>query len=110
MKKVAILTLNGYINYENRLQNYALQEVLKTFGFDVETIINETKFNSKSLEKDTKKSKYRRILKLRPVIIMKKLQIRAEKYLFKDNLDRLRIEKFKLFSNNYILETDYCIS
>ena len=29
MKKVAILTINDNLNYGNRLQNYAVQEVLK---------------------------------------------------------------------------------
>jgi hypothetical protein len=42
LKRIAILTLNGYYNYGNRLQNYALQEVLRFLDFNVETIINET--------------------------------------------------------------------
>ena len=43
MKKIAIVTLNGYHNYGNRLQNYAAQEVLKSLGFHVETIIYESR-------------------------------------------------------------------
>lgn len=39
MKKVGIITLNGYFNYGNRLQNYALQETIKSYGFLVETIV-----------------------------------------------------------------------
>ena len=31
-KQIAILTINDYLNYGNRLQNYALQEVLRKFG------------------------------------------------------------------------------
>lgn len=38
MKKIGIITLYGNSNYGNKLQNYALQEVAKKFGFDVETI------------------------------------------------------------------------
>lgn len=38
MKKVAIVTLNGYFNYGNRLQNYALQETIKYLGFSVDSI------------------------------------------------------------------------
>lgn len=38
-KKIGIITLFGYFNYGNRLQNYALQEVIKEFGFDVETVV-----------------------------------------------------------------------
>lgn len=39
MKKVGIITINDYNNYGNRLQNYALQEVVKSFDFEVETIV-----------------------------------------------------------------------
>lgn len=39
MKKVGILTMNGNHNYGNRLQNYALQEILKRKGYEVETIV-----------------------------------------------------------------------
>jgi len=38
-KKVDILTLLGYFNYGNRLQNYALQEVIKNFSEEAETLI-----------------------------------------------------------------------
>ena len=38
MKKIAIFTLCGYKNYGNRLQNYALQEVIKKLGYSPETI------------------------------------------------------------------------
>lgn len=37
MKKVAIITIES-LNYGNRLQNYALQEVLKSFGYSVNTV------------------------------------------------------------------------
>lgn len=39
MKKCAIITLTGY-NFGNRLQNYATQEILKKFDYDVYTIHN----------------------------------------------------------------------
>lgn len=38
MKKIGIITLCGNYNYGNRLQNYAMQEVYKILGFEVETI------------------------------------------------------------------------
>lgn len=40
MKKVALITIYDMSNNGNRLQNYALQEVLKQLNFKVETIIN----------------------------------------------------------------------
>ena len=47
MKKVGILTIIGNNNYGNRLQNYAVQEVLKKLNFDVETILNNEYSNNK---------------------------------------------------------------
>ena len=41
MKKIAIITLTHVYNYGNRLQNYALQELLKDMGYHVETIYND---------------------------------------------------------------------
>ena len=41
MKKIAILTINDYGNYGNRLQNYAVQEIIKSLGFKVVTINNQ---------------------------------------------------------------------
>lgn len=38
MQKIGIVTLNGYFNYGNRLQNYALCYYLKKFGFEVYNI------------------------------------------------------------------------
>lgn len=40
MKKVAIITIYDMNNYGNRLQNYAVQEILKKRGFHVETLEN----------------------------------------------------------------------
>lgn len=38
MRKIGILTLTGDNNYGNKLQNYAMEYVIKSMGFDVETI------------------------------------------------------------------------
>lgn len=38
MKNVSIVTLNGYFNYGNRLQNYALQEILRKLNLEVNTV------------------------------------------------------------------------
>lgn len=39
--KIGIVTIIGYLNYGNRLQNYAVQETLKKLNFEAETIYNE---------------------------------------------------------------------
>ncbi len=43
MKKIGVITLNGNYNFGNRLQNYAMIEVLKRYGNDVENIWLEEK-------------------------------------------------------------------
>ena len=60
MKKAGILTLYGNTNYGNKLQNYAVQEVLKKMGLAPETFIYigkeehnlkfEKNFNSNKLQ------------------------------------------------------------
>lgn len=37
--KVGLVTLHGYFNYGNRLQNYALQESISKLGYDVESLV-----------------------------------------------------------------------
>ncbi len=39
MKKVAIITLYGDFNFGNKLQNYAVQEVIKSFNYSCSTIV-----------------------------------------------------------------------
>lgn len=43
MKKVGIITLTGEFNYGNKLQNYAMQQVLEYHGLKPETIRIDTK-------------------------------------------------------------------
>ena len=40
MKKIGIVTLFGLSNYGNRLQNYAVQEILKKYGYESSTIVS----------------------------------------------------------------------
>jgi len=47
MKKAAIISLYGNNNFGNKLQNYAVQEVLKKQGLEVENIINFPFLNNK---------------------------------------------------------------
>ena len=47
MKKVLIITLYGNFNFGNKLQNYALQEKLKSLGFEVETLVYKHTYKSK---------------------------------------------------------------
>lgn len=87
MKKAAILTLNGYFNYGNRLQNYALQRQLEKMNLDVTTIWLDKNNN-------TFKIKVKTLIKN----IIKSVSKNNSKY----NRER----KFIEFSKTYIHETD----
>ena len=105
MRKIAILTLNGYYNYGNRLQNYALQEVLKSLNFDVETIIYD--------RRKTKIEKVFSLAKSSPKeihnMICNRLKNKFTKDKYQFNITK-RTEIFKKFTLDYIKETDYSIS
>lgn len=57
MKKIGIVTLNHGYNYGNKLQNYAMVEVYKKSGFDVETISFEPIRQENKLKLELKKIK-----------------------------------------------------
>ncbi len=95
-KKIGILTLNGYVNYGNRLQNYALQTVLENFGFDVTTI---------RVNRDVKVNLSDRLKKVSNINeFMDKIKRRLHHFYNKDVI-RVRKEIFKKFSYEYINET-----
>ena len=72
MKKIGIITLHGYHNYGNRLQNYAVQEVLKSLQFDAETIIiQDRKVNVSTA--DMIVSKIQKIFKRNLISTLKKI-------------------------------------
>ena len=48
MKKVGIATMTGGQNYGNKLQNYAVQEILEALGYEAYTLSNTTKQGFKS--------------------------------------------------------------
>ena len=54
--KVAIITITDGQNYGNRLQNYALQEVLKSLGMDVLTVKRKNFHDKKKLLRIVKRT------------------------------------------------------
>lgn len=111
MKKIALLTLNGYFNYGNRLQNYALQEILNLMNFKVETVINN---NKPSKNKNyTFKERMNNIMNMtfRKMFIILKYKIWLKKNQNEiEKREKNRRKTFKVFTLNYIKETDYSIS
>lgn len=106
-KKVGILTINDYTNYGNRLQNYATQEVVKSFGFEVKTIVNKTEYiKSKNTRRISNRLK--RIIKMSPKKILNKT-IKKIKFI-KNRISKTKqkkVENFKKFTYDYINETNY---
>lgn len=108
MGKVGIVTLNGYVNYGNRLQNYALQEVIKTFDYDVETIWVEIKRNNpKDIPMSTK---VKNILSSSPLENFERIRSKVAGKLYKNELDQKRQDIFRDFSKQYIAETAYKVN
>ena len=60
IKKIGIITLNGYFNYGNRLQNYALTKYLEDNGCEVYTIWDK---NTKQLIKEKIKKSFKFLFK-----------------------------------------------
>lgn len=98
MKKIAIITLTGYFNYGNRLQNYALQEAVKFLGLNIETIKNNTK-NSKKVSRV-------KILIKSSKLIFKILKSKTINYLNRQIINS-RTKTFKKFTYDYINETNF---
>lgn len=112
MKKIGLFTINDNNNYGNRLQNYATQVYLKSLGFEVETIKNQTTY-SKYSKRPSFYTRTRNMISLSPISIYKRIvNIIQEKFVrcTMDDLLRLRSDNFSEFNDKYILESDYFIS
>lgn len=90
--KVAILTLYGLFNFGNRLQNFALQELLNELKIETETIIFPEEKNSKTVE--YYKLFFRK--KLGHIVHLRRNRIFV-----------LRDKKFEEFNNSYIRSNYY---
>lgn len=94
-KKIAIITLIGNKNFGNRLQNYALQEVIRSLGYDVETLnirIRKSEFSIKknlykTIKMHCKKIIYKKIRKKNNKIKYKKNSEFTDKFIIQKNID-----------------------
>ncbi|MBA5850027.1 polysaccharide pyruvyl transferase family protein [Clostridium sp. cel8] len=114
MNRVAILTINDYNNYGNRLQNYATQEVLKDLELSVKTIVTNVECEKKN---DYNKSdilhKMYKLKNMPPKLVYEKIKNKAFNIIYKNNIQvskQKRLERFKKFTNDNICETKYYIS
>lgn len=91
MKKAGIITLSGEYNFGNRLQNYAVQQVLQKYHLNVETIkylgLNEYKppiENGKDKERLKKFREFNQQIKFADQILYKECDVPKN---FSDNYD-----------------------
>src|SRR5690625_3222498 len=108
MKKIGIITLNGYHNYGNRLQNYALQTTLERMGFVADTLVG--KDNNQVKKQNV--SYMNRILKIMKQPLsntMESVNRKIKNIIYKNRIN-LREEIFKDFSDKYINECSYMIT
>lgn len=113
MKKIGILTINDYNNYGNRLQNYALQEVLKSLDLNVETIVNKTSFDYLFMPNESKLDKIQRLLRLSPQEINSKINNKIYSVIYNTKIKQSKLKRsreFVDFTKNNIIETDYFIT
>lgn len=104
-KKIGIMTLNGYENYGNRLQNFALQYFLQNMNNEVETIIYHVKFPTGIRNKLIFHLKQKDMFKMAKQSVDKLL--RKHDFKRKHVLDLKRENNFKKFSQTFINETSY---
>lgn len=112
MKKVGIITIVDYVNYGNRLQNYAAQEFLKGMGCEVETIVNipSPKQPEAGLKFTLKRIKNALLLSPATMInkLKEKIRERSQKEDYREGLKR-KDQSFRAFSNKHLQETAFVI-
>lgn len=110
MKRIGIHTITDYANYGNRLQNYAVQEILKSLDFEVETIVNRFPLNNVTV---TFKIRLLRLFSQSPLILIKKITDKigehSQRALLRECKQK-KIATFRAFTNKYIIETPFTIS
>ena len=109
--KAGIFTIVDYRNYGNRLQNYALQEFLKSMGMEVETVLHDDYYDYKYTDKYIMNLP-KHLLKsvLWRVIDIFAHDKHAMGYIWQsDILDKERIKKNIALTNKYIEESNYIV-
>lgn len=103
-KKIGIVTINGKHNYGNRLQNYALQKAVSSYGIDVVTILEPSKFSTVKFIKSILKPilRYTPLYGNRHNYVMKKLKSKGfndfdDKFIVEEPLSKRNIDSFDLF-------------
>lgn len=98
--KIGIITLHGYFNYGNRLQNNALKYTIEKLGYEVDTVIIESDKNEESTER-FKSLTFKKIVRaLSRRIIPSKRKERSEEI----KITKERTQYFKEYSERNLSE------
>jgi len=113
MKKIGIITITDYLNYGNRLQNFATQEILKSHGFEVESILNEFPNDETESRSSFNIDRIKNAFKLSPRTLINKIfekidnKINSKKYFL---AKKAKEKSFRSFSKKHLIETAFTIS
>lgn len=112
MKRAAIITITDYVNYGNRLQNYAAQELLKSYGLEVESIAN---FPVKDIQETGIRFTFGRIrsaMKLSPVSLIKKvfdkISEKKNREIYR-NAQQAKERSFRAYALKHTCETKFVV-
>ncbi len=112
MRRIGIHTITDYVNYGNRLQNYAVQEILKSLGFEVESIVNYP-VRPVDDNRDFFLSRFKNAIKLSPLTLFKKLVQKINDRRTRE-LDaackQRKATSFKKFSEKHIAESSFTLT
>ncbi len=100
MKKACIITLYGNSNYGNKLQNYAVQEIINKRNIDVLTVENDNYYNDK-------KNYILRFIKRKITIFIKTGRLSENYYYYLANQNKERTKNFLLFDKMIKKEKKY---
>lgn len=126
--KIGIVTIIDYINYGNRLQNYAVQKVLNNLGHEAVSIknlpYNDLTYITEGLsKKDIFRNKIAKVPFVPPLLLIKKklgyfirekkLQLvrkNSKQVVDRNAMFQLREKRFRVFNEKYIQESSFCLS
>lgn len=109
--KVGIITLNGYFNYGNRLQNYGLEQAISYLGYEPETVIVDT--NSLNASANSISTVATKLKRMTAVDISKAVVKKSKRFVYKliyGHRKTIRDGKFVEFSSTYLKETNFLLS
>lgn len=103
MKKIGIVTLHGYFNYGNKLQNYALKYTLEKMGYDVATtVVTDVEQENSALKNKINNIKKIGISEFSKIIFNKFFSKKNKK--IEKEIVQNREAFFKEFSKKYLNE------